>query len=165
MKAPVARFPRGAVLDRHRLLPRRQLVEALAHALRPCIVAAPHRVAQRIDLDMNAQPRDRFQIVDRHRRDAKPALPFGHDQRIADEPRERLAQRAGPDAVHVLQVFDAQLRAGRVMPFDDVLPELVIRMLAERAGMRFGVVGEGGAFTRWNVLPASVVTVCVRDDG
>src|SRR5690606_41462150 len=55
------------------------------------------------------------------RRHAKPALSFGGHERVAHQPRERLAQRSCADAVLRAQVLDAQLAAGHEAAFDNVV--------------------------------------------
>lgn len=71
----------------------------------------------------------------------KPRFQLIDHQRIRNEQRERLAQRAGADAVVVLEVLDAEFCAGRQGAFDDVPMQAEIRRFDERLrfGARFGL--------------------------
>jgi len=133
MKACVQLFPAGSVLDAHRLLERRELVVGPLEPGPPSRIAVADRLAQRLDLDVQAQPRQILQVFQRHRRDAKAALALGRHQSVAHEPRDRLAQSAGADAVVRLQVLDAQFFAGRQTAFDDVVAQLRVGAFDQRA--------------------------------
>jgi len=69
-----------------------------------------------LELDVQAQLRQVEKIFQRHRRDAKAPLALGHNQRVADEPRDRLAQGAGADLVMRLQVFNPHFSPGARRP-------------------------------------------------
>ncbi|MNT93594.1 hypothetical protein D3C72_2351030 [compost metagenome] len=70
------------------------------------------------------------------------ALPLRDDQRVRHQQRQRFAQRAGAHAVIVLQMLDAQARAGRELALDDVAPQIDIGRAHQGVGR--GGVGKRG---------------------
>ncbi len=140
---PVAFFPFLPVVDADPLFLRlAETVEGGEQVALPGVVAHRDRLAQGFALQHHAGPRDVGEVLDRHRGDAETALSLADDQRIGDQQRQRLAQRAGADAVVVLQVLDAQFLAGRQAAFDDVPPQVAVGGFDQ--GLRFGGAGIGG---------------------
>ena len=105
----------------------------LFHALAPLRPARAHRLAQRRGLDLYAQAGDVLQVFGGDGRDAKAALPLGHHQRVAGQPRDGLAQRTGAHAVARLEVLHAQLFAGHERVGHDVVSQLRVGVLDQRA--------------------------------
>jgi hypothetical protein len=130
------------------LLQLRHLQVRRLHARAPGVAALAHRLAQRVDLDVHAQVGQVLQVGHGDGGHAKTALPLGDHQRVADQAGDGLAQRAGADAVARLQVLDAQLLVGRQAPVHDIVAQLLVGALDQRArGRRRGVGrGQGGAF-------------------
>ena len=104
----------------------------------PGRVAVSDRLAQRLELDAQAKLRQVKEVFQRHRRNSKASLTLGHHQRVADEPRDRLAQCSGADLVVRLQMFDPQLLSRCEEAFDDVVAQLGVGTLDQRARRGFG---------------------------
>lgn len=73
----------------------------------------------------------------RYRRHSKAPLAFGHDQRVAHQTCDRLAQRASTHAVVLAQVLHAQLLVGQQTALDDVVTQARVGVLDQRARLVF----------------------------
>lgn len=101
----------------------------MAQGFAPSRTAVANRLAQRLQLNVQAQAGDVFQFFQRDGRDAKATLAFRRDQCIAHQPGNGFAQRTCAHAVMQLQMLYAQLVAGQVPPFNDVITQLCIGAL------------------------------------
>ncbi|MNV61241.1 hypothetical protein D3C71_1537420 [compost metagenome] len=132
----------GFRVRRQALLRLAQAMKGGQHGAFPIVVTDRDRLAQRFGFQEHAVFGDVAEVFQRNGRDVETALSLRDDQRIRHQQRQRFAQRAGAHAVIVLQMLDAQARAGRELALDDVAPQIDIGRAHQGVGR--GGVGKRG---------------------